>query len=85
MVTEGGFERVGHERGITGAFQQMRQADVEILAPGVLHDQTHPDARAKRQEFVASQLIGQAPIAGKDDAEQSTGIELSGGEQSQLA
>src|SRR5262249_16643702 len=51
----------------------------EILAPGVLHDQAHPDARAERQEFVAPQLVGQAGIAGKEDAEQGTGMELGGG------
>ena len=76
VVTEGVHQFLGHQAGIAGGGQQMFETGHQLLAGGIFHGQAGADAAAQRQQFIASQLVGQSGVAGEDDGKQGAGVEL---------
>jgi hypothetical protein len=70
---------------VAGGVEQMLEARAELLPTRVLETQPGADAAAEGPELVAPQEIGEAAIAGQDDAEEGARIEVGTGEQAQLA
>ena len=85
VLAQGVDELGRHERGIARSGQEMAQAGAQLVAPGVLQGQAHADAGAQREQILAPQELGEAAVAGEDDAEQRAGVELGAGQHAQLA
>src|SRR5258708_26372965 len=85
MIGEPDAKLAGHERLVTGGGEQVIEAGEQLVARGVVEGQTPPYSGTEGQELRGAKAIGQAGIAGEDDAEQLFGIEVFAGENAQLA
>jgi hypothetical protein len=62
----------------------MVEASEELVARGVVEDEPATDAAAEGQELFLSEALGQAAVAGEDDAEQGARVEFLAGEEAEL-
>ena len=85
VLAERGHELGGHEAGVAGGVEQMRQAGAQLLPTGVLQGQAAADAAAEGPQVLAPEEVGQAAVAGQHDAEQGARVEVRAGQQPQLA
>jgi hypothetical protein len=85
VVGERGPQLAGHERRVAGGGEQVIEAGEQLVARGVVERETPPDSGPQGQELRGAKALGQAGVAGKDDAEQLFGIEFFAGENPQLA
>jgi hypothetical protein len=84
VLAEGVDEFPGHELRIASGREEMAEAGAQLLPRGVLQRQANPDAGAEGEEVVTPQELGEAAVAGEDDAEQGARVELGAGQQAQL-
>ena len=64
------LELGGHERGVAGGGEQVVEAGEQLVAGGVVEDEAAADARAEGEELGGAEALGEAGVAGEDDAEQ---------------
>jgi hypothetical protein len=84
VIGEHRQQRGCDEACVAGGAHAVFEAGDEGVAAGMLERQAQADAAAEGQQVVAAQQVGEAAIAGEDDAEQGLRVELGGGEQAQL-
>jgi transposase len=79
-LRESDAELAGHEGWISRGGEQVIEAGEELVARGVVQREPSPDARAEGQELGGAEPLGQARVAGEDDAEQLLAVEVLAGE-----
>ena len=71
--------------GLPAASRQVVEAGEQLVAGGVLEDEAAADAGAEGQQLGGAEALGEAGVAGEDDAEELSGVEVLAGEDAQLA
>jgi len=85
MLGEGGLELRGHEAGVAGRFEEVVEAGEQLVSRGCLQGEAAADAAAEGGQLGGPESMGEAPVAGEDDAEELARIEVLAGEDAQLA
>lgn len=84
VVDESGLELCGHEAGVSGGGELVVETGEQLVVRGIVEDEAAADPRAEWQELRRAEAIGEARVAGEDDAEELSGVEVFAGEDAQL-
>ena len=85
VIGECVLELIGHERGVAGGEEEVVEAGEELVAIGVVEDEATANAAAEGEELRGAEALGEAEVAGEDDAEELLGVEVLAGEDAEFA